>query len=250
VLVFAAGGVGGLIWHELFGIEESFEALSSPSHLALVLGLGLVITGPLRAAWHRPGDRLAWTQAGPALLSTAALISTMTFLGMYSHPLTANIAGLRHYEWTPEIGQVAGYLGIILTAALLTAPVLLIIHRWRLPPGSLLLVWGINLVAMAIVNWHHSYTWLLLGVMLTVAGVVEALRLALDPGRSRPGAFHLFAFLAPALLMGSYFVTMLNLEGTRWTVHLWTGTIVQAGIVCWLLSYLVAPPAIPNNEEN
>ena len=55
VIIFAMGGVGDLIWHELFGIEQDFDALLSPSHLALGLGLGLVVSGPLRAAWARVG---------------------------------------------------------------------------------------------------------------------------------------------------------------------------------------------------
>ena len=101
-LVFAAGGVGDLLWHELFGIEKSVDALYSPSHLTLGLGLGLIVSGPLRAAWQRPGRRLTWLQAAPALLSLAALISTFTFFVMFSHPLAVNIAvksGLALLYW-------------------------------------------------------------------------------------------------------------------------------------------------------
>ena len=47
--VFAAGGVGDLIWHTLFGIEEDFEALVSPTHLMLGVGLALIVSAPLRA---------------------------------------------------------------------------------------------------------------------------------------------------------------------------------------------------------
>jgi hypothetical protein len=252
VLVFAAGGVGDLIWHELFGVEQDFEALFSPSHLALALGLGLVVTGPLRAAWQRPGATLRWHEAGPALLSLAALISTLTFFGMYSHPLVSNIAAADHYEWFSEIGQVAGAISIVLSAAFFTAPVLLVLYRWQLPPGSLLLVWGINIVAMALLNWHHAYTWLLMGVMLVAAGAAEAIRLALSPGpvplAVRPAALHLFGFLAPVLLLGGYFLAMLAAAGTSWSVHLWTGAVAEAGAAGWLLSYLVAPPAIPEKE--
>ncbi|HXF62589.1 MAG TPA: hypothetical protein VNK95_13290 [Caldilineaceae bacterium] len=245
-LVFAAGGVGDLLWHELFGIEKDFDALYSPSHLALGLGLGLIVSGPLRAAWQRPGRRLSWRQAGPALLSLAALISTFTFFAMYSHPLVANIAAADHYEWRPDVGQMAGAVSILLTTTLLTAPALLALARWQLPPGSLLLVWGINTVAMAILNWRHTYTWTLLGAMLLGVAAVEALHLVLRPGHGRTGALHLFGFLAPALLMASYFLAMLAVTGTAWTVHLWTGLVVQAGIAGWLLSYLVAPPPLPD----
>jgi hypothetical protein len=250
VLVFAAGGVGDLLWHELFGIEKEFNALFSPSHLALGAGLGLIVSGPLRATWQRPDHRLSWPQAGPALLSLAALISTFTFFAMYAYPLVSNIAAADHYDWYPEVGQMGGAVSILLTAALLTAPTLLALVRWQLPPGSLGLVWGINAVAMAILNWHHSYTWFLLGAMLLAVGVIEALRLALRPTRSRVGTLRLFGFLAPTLLMASYFLTILAITGTHWTIHLWTGVIVQAGLVGWLLSYLVVPPALPGEQRS
>jgi len=37
--VFAASGVGDLLWHLLFGIEARMEALLSPTHVGLTLGL-------------------------------------------------------------------------------------------------------------------------------------------------------------------------------------------------------------------
>ena len=63
--IFAAAGVGDLIWHTLFGIEEDFEALVSPTHLMLGAGLALMVSAPLRAglasAW---GSRLAAVRTG------------------------------------------------------------------------------------------------------------------------------------------------------------------------------------------
>src|SRR3954449_6690990 len=67
VLIFAVGGVGDLLWHAIFGIEKNFDALFSPTHLTLAIGMNLIITGPLRAAWARSGQRLSWRMAGPAL---------------------------------------------------------------------------------------------------------------------------------------------------------------------------------------
>jgi hypothetical protein len=45
--------------------------------------------------------------------------------------------------------------------------------------------------------------------------------------------------------MGSYFIALLYTEGTHWSIHLWTGTVVEAGLAGWLLSYLIVPPATP-----
>ena len=52
-LIFAAGGMTDLIWHTIFGIEAGVEALLSPTYLVLALGLGLIASGPVRAAWRR-----------------------------------------------------------------------------------------------------------------------------------------------------------------------------------------------------
>src|SRR5688572_23413943 len=44
------GGPFDLAWHTGFGFEASVEALMSPAHVVLALGLGLMASGPLRAA--------------------------------------------------------------------------------------------------------------------------------------------------------------------------------------------------------
>src|SRR5262245_18314787 len=69
VLVFLAGGVGDMLWHELFGIEVDLAALLSPTHLLLALGGVLMVGGPLRAAWRRPEAGGTWAALLPALLS-------------------------------------------------------------------------------------------------------------------------------------------------------------------------------------
>lgn len=246
VLVFAAGGVGDMIWHETFGVEADFDALFSPTHLILAIGMALINTGPLRAAWARPTRHLSWAAAGPALISLAGLISGLTFLMMGSYPLANNVAGAYHSEYRMRIGQIAGASSVLLTTVLMVGPVLLTIRRWTLPAGALVMVWGINIIAMAIVNWHHAHTLWLMLAMIAATVVIEFARLRMEPLMSKNGAFHHFAALASFLLMASYFIALLSTEGTSWSVHLWTGVVVEAGIIGWLMSYLVVPPAIPS----
>lgn len=247
VLIFAAGGVGDLLWHETFGVEAEFDALFSPSHLVLAIGMNLILTGPLRAAWARLHRQLTWRKAGPMLLSLTALISSLTFMLMAAHPLVNSVAGATH-DYRDRIGQIAGVTSILLTTVLLMGPTLLAIRRWRLPAGSLLLVWGINTLAMFTVNWHHDYTlWQTLAMLIAVVGV-EIIRLRLEPLVEKPNNLRIFAALAPFLLMTSYFIALHLTEGTRWSVHLWTGVLVEVAIAGWLLSYLVVPPAMPDRE--
>jgi hypothetical protein len=56
----------------------------------------------------------------------------------------------------------------------------------------------------------------------------------------------LFAFAVPAVFYGFYFLTLALAGLLYWSVPLWAGSIVLAGIVGLLLAYLVVPaPALP-----
>jgi hypothetical protein len=236
-----------MLWHEIFGVEAEFDALFSPTHLTLAIGMNLIITGPLRAAWARPAHRLTWQAGGPAILSLTALICGFTFLMMAAHPLVANIAGATH-DYSDRIGQIAGTTSLLLTTSLLMGPTLLTIRRWQLPAGALIVAWGINTLAMFIINWHHSYApWQALAMFVAVI-IIDLVRVQMEPLRQSSNRAHSFAALAPFLLIGSYFVALHFTEGTRWSVHMWTGIVVESAIAGWLLSFLVFPPAIPNEN--
>jgi hypothetical protein len=61
-----------------------------------------------------------------------------------------------------------------------------------------------------------------------------------------------FAFAMPAVLYLAYFTDLaivgpsLYGSGITWSVHFWTGSIVIAGLVGWLLSYAMIPPVTPS----
>jgi hypothetical protein len=239
--LFAVGGVGDLVWHTLFGIEEDFEALVSPTHLLLGAGLALGVTAPLRAAWRRPAGR-SWRELGPALLSLCLLTSAFTFFMMFSHPLMSIIGGARHSHFDGEVGQTGGIVSLLVIAALLLGPLFVTLRRWQLPPGALILVWGVNCVAMAILDWGLPYHAALLGSMLVAVLVSDWL---LQRGQSLlPSAqgLRIFAFVAPALLFGAYFLALLLSEGSRWSIHLLGGAALLPGVAGWLLSYVAWLP--------
>jgi hypothetical protein len=54
VTVFAVGGVGDLLGHPVFGIEQGIAPLLSPTHLLLFSGVALLLLAPFRAAWSSP----------------------------------------------------------------------------------------------------------------------------------------------------------------------------------------------------
>jgi hypothetical protein len=248
LMIFGAGGAGDLVWHLLFGIENGIEALFSPTHLMLGVGLTLVVSGPLRAAWQRRDKVQEWRTLGPAMLSLCLFISTLTFFQFFSHPVAAMLSANSRRHFHTDVGAMAGILAFLLMSALLVGPVLLAMRRWRLPLGSLTLIWGLNTIAMTIIDYKNTTMIGLGAAMIGAAILLDLIQWRLNPSASTPDRLRIFAFLAPVLLSGAYFAVLLATVGTAWTVHLWTGTIFLTGIVGLLLSYLLIPPAIPGES--
>jgi hypothetical protein len=250
VLVFAAGAVGDLIWHSLFGIEQSIEALYSPTHLTLAVGSALIMSGPLRAAWKRR-DRVSapvWRQQLPMLLSLTFLLSGFTFSAQALHPLVP----LRRATSLPGTHEMLFYLQALTIASVLVqvmlkmGAILLALRRWRLPLGSITLVFTLNGLLMCTLDPQNDYG-LMVPVMLTGL-VADGLLSLLKPSPERLWAFRLFAVVVPVVFYLCYFVALLLLKGFWWSVHLWTGAIMLAGLTGWLLSYLIVPPPEPQPQ--
>ncbi len=88
------GGLIGLVWRQLFSIDESIRSLPSPVHLALALGGVLIMIGPLYSAWQRSTGNLNrnWASMLPVLLSLTYAFSIITFFAQFAHPLVEPLA--------------------------------------------------------------------------------------------------------------------------------------------------------------
>jgi hypothetical protein len=58
----------------------------------------------------------------------------------------------------------------------------------------------------------------------------------------RAGNFRLFAFFVPFAQFALFFAALILTTGVWWSVHMWAGVPVLAGVVGLLASFLVAPP--------
>src|ERR1700716_4070271 len=115
--LFGIGGVIDMFWHLRFGIEVRLQALISPPHLLLMLALGLIVTGPLRAAWRRPVMSAPFT----AVISASLLLSMFTSFYQFGQPLVNTLASTKAVAPdTIRYLQQLGILGIMVQTALLT----------------------------------------------------------------------------------------------------------------------------------
>lgn len=246
-LLFVVGGVGDFSWHELFGIERSIEALLSPTHLLLALGLALVVTGPLRAARQQPTPALCTLHDQlPMLLSLTFTLSLLTFFTQFAHPM-ANAWGVGNIRAPVE--QELGVTSILLDTALLMGVILFALRQWRLAPGALTLLFALNAGLMGFVFDQGPYPLPHLAVRMATGALADLLLVWWQPTPSRPRAWHGFAFAVPTALYLFYFGMAHLVTGIAWTVHLWAGVAVLAGTVGFLLSFLVAPLVTPESME-
>jgi hypothetical protein len=233
VALFAVGGVGDMIWHTLFGIEDGSEALTSPTHLLLGIGMALVYTGPLRAAWAR-GDARGWRNLGPAIISSTLLLVLLAFFSSYANP-TVNPIAARFGDSAPRFSQDLGVISILWQSALLAAIPLLLLSRWRLPFGAITFILTVYALMMTIL----TDVFVLIPAALVAGLIADVLIQRLRPTTERANALHIVAFAIPALYSACYFVALQLIAGIGWSIHVWAGAIFLSGVVGLLLSLLL-----------
>lgn len=248
--LFALGGLGDAVWHTLFGVETSIDALLSPTHLVLFVGATLIASAPLRAAWSDPHDRsnLGWkTFLAPALglTWTAALVA---FMLAYAVLLTDG--ELPRSAFTPGRGDtefVAAYgvLSAIVTTAILVAPILLVLRRWYVLPAGAITLFTVVIVAMVALGFDRDLAGLVPAVL---AGVVGDLLVRLE----RPW---MIAATYPLVLWSAYFVVAgQSGTGLGWPPEIWGGIIffsvlTALGIQGLLVLGSTAPALSPSMDE-
>lgn len=241
-VVFAVGGVGDMLWHQIFGIETSVDALFSPTHLLLFVGIALILSTPLRAAWSDPSEPAApgYRRLLPVLLSVTLVTALVAFMFQF---WTASIEEASRVPQADYYPMMQGIAGILSLSLMLTAPLLLLARRWVLPRGAATTLFTIVSLLVAALMAFSSPVQL---VALVVAGVAVDLVLAwLRPSAADRPRYWTAGLLIP-LVTWSVFFALLALDGgTGWLLEMWTGSIMWAGLLGAALAVLVLPPAVP-----
>ncbi len=230
IAIFALGGFGDAIWHELLGVETSFDALLSPTHLLLFVGGSLIISSPFRARWRDHND-LSPTFADflPALASLTLTTSLAAFFFQYAWaPGQTGLYRIPYEPGNDEFWAVLGFLSIMAASVLTFAPLLLASRRWQLPFGAVT-AYMVVINALVIVGFDKEFVGF---PAVVLAGV------AMDLLGARQAARWLVVVAPPAVLWSTYFA-LIALDGELgWPPELWGGAIVFAVLASGIVDRL------------
>lgn len=180
----------------------------------------------------------------PLVLSLAFTLSTLTLITQWAHPFVRLAAAGPNLTANSYSAQELGVLTIVLQAGILMGLILLAVRRWQFTPGSLSLILTLNIVLLSFMRDQY----VLIPAALLTGVAADLLLWRLRPGPARPAALRFFAFAVPTILYLFYCLALQLVHGIWWSIHLWLGATALAGVVRWLLSYLVVPPAMPAEE--
>lgn len=111
---------------------------------------------------------------------------------------------------------------------------LTLIRRFRLATGAFTLVLGLLVTTV-------SPTFGFLPAIIAASVVVDGLYYGVRDRWSPVGTVRLLSAALPIALLAFYFATVALVSGLGWSIHVWTGGIVSAGLVGLLVSYVVVP---------
>ncbi len=250
--IFVFGGIGDMLWHRLLGIEEGVDALLSPTHQILGLGIFFVASGPIRSVL---ADRRATTLARqlPLVLGLATWLILAHFGTAYAFDPGAGRTNApppivpfnAHYLTALAIGYykiASGVLIVIFQSTLMTGFALWLVSRMRPAPGMLTLLFVIANVPAAAAFTNQTP---LLAVTLAQSALTglfaDAFIARYDPHPSpvTMRAFRWFAVTVPMTYIGIYLLGVLVSDRIWWDWNVALGSWIWSGVCGFALSLLI-----------
>jgi hypothetical protein len=251
VPIFFAGGIGDLIWHTFFGVEDRIEAVTSPTHLIIGIGVLLVAGAPIRSALEQRGSLRTLRSQLPLLFALATWLEFIHLGTAYGYdpgaarmfaPPDAATYGPDYFTNTAFLlfNEGTGMAVIIVQSLVMMGITLWALARFELARGAVtvLFVLGNAIIAAALSNDTPLFGTV---VAMSLAGGIagDAIVARWNPRPWRMRAFCAFGAIVPGVYYGTYFlVTGLN-GGFWWSWALTLGAIVWS-MLCGLALSLLA----------
>lgn len=253
LIVFGIGGVLDLTGHALFGFETGMEVLLSPTHITLFTGGAMMATAPAKAAVRKyQSKQPSFQEFLPAVISWTLFANALAFGGLVFFPTIGNAWMLSANRTTVDfLGHSLGVFGILAQSILLVGTCLWLIHSFKLPRGTFTIFFTLFGSLSAIISFTASFipTFVITGI------IADLLYMILKPSSRRGLQLYTFGFAVPFTFWAVFylFAFQADIQGGVWySNYIWIGSIVEAGIVGLLISYLsnYAAPLTPSQDDD
>lgn len=240
---FMVGGVLDMIWHTIFGIENSLEIAFSPSHLLLSFSGVFLLTSPVRS-WWTTGEGGLRAAAGVLWLALGTAFGGILLLNFSAFRSTAPTM-----EYEPVHGSLSeleaslGMSSYLITTVVLAVPLLLAHRRWPTPGTATTIVAVTSLFACIMQELPVNLVAAAIGAIIGAALADLALS-RLDAVRGRDAALRLpIAGAVFATLVWTGHLLGLHLtDGLRWPPELVAGSVAFAAVIAIALGSLAQCP--------
>jgi hypothetical protein len=250
--IFVFGGIGDMLWHRAFGIEEGVDALLSPTHQILGLGIFFLSSGPIRSVLARR-TAVGAADQGPLVLGLATWLILAHFGTAYAFDPAAGRTNApppitpftSQYLTALAIGYYkvsTGVLIVLFQSTLIAGFVLWFVSRIRPAPGmlTLFLLIGNTPAAAAFTNQTPLFIVTLIQSLLT-GGLADFLVMRYDP-HPVPGsmrAFRWFAAVVPMTYIGVYLIATAFADGVWWDWNVALGSWIWSGVCGFALGLAI-----------
>jgi hypothetical protein len=250
--VFLVGGVGDMLWHRIFGIEEGVDALLSPTHQILGLSISLLASGPVRSVL---ADRAAVTLSRqmPLVLGLATWLILAHFGTAYALNPAAGLTNApppiapftSDYLTALSIGYykiATGVLIVVFQSTLIAGFVLWMAARLRPAPGAITALLLIGNLPAAAAFTNQSPLLAIVAAASLLAGIAGDVLVARTNPSASPGgatAWRCFAAVVPMTYIGVYLAGTAIADGLWWSWNIALGSWIWSGVCGFALSLLV-----------
>lgn len=242
IVLFAIGGVSDLIWHTIFGVESDIDALLSPTHMLLLLGLILILAAPARSAL-RSDHPQPWITT----FSVIMLTSLAAFFTTFARPISNGWLLALPYD-PPALDEYDEFIALAVAGALLSTLILVVatiylLQRLPSPPaGAITALWTVPAVLEAVGLSDYPVT------VLVAAGVGGAV--ADVSYRQIGGSFRRRLMASIPVGVGVMWTlwTAINHvfnEPIRWAPEIWSGLIVMSMFAAFGVILTATPSPTP-----
>ena len=231
--LIAFSGVGDLIWHTVFGIEQNLRIFFSPTHITLIVGIALVAGAAWRAAVVTPRAP-RWTTAWPVVLSAAMVAMAFGVITGFASATSSNVLRIDDPATLEEFGLVEFFqnlgilnlLGSILLVSIVIAGAARTVHLPRGATLAMTVLMTAGLTSDALWdNWEIVVAFGIGGIVAELATYLVSLR------RSRGADAVVAGGSLAAGIAGGYVAVTAARYHLYLPAELWTGTIVWAGLL-------------------